>query len=345
MIMMRHALTLALIALFALCITTVVDAETFSFTSSSVIVLAHSVVTDALTSNQLPAAYRVSVGKDGSAVLTGPIMAEIFAQTLIQWNGKSFPDPVTGVTCDYHCAPPKKEFEPIPDAQQIIPVSSQDIVSMASSFIDFSQQQKNTFIARITFSAGYKLTTAQYIVAMAMLIDTAAKNTPIPPFTAQSLGDGKIPLTLAVPAVASPPNWDDTSNPLPLTSARAVEAMQVRMTINGTEVPVPDADGVSPPLPPALSQPFCGAISITIVGSGPIGTMALTLDGKTLCSFDSGGVHAYSLDSSSLKDGFYKLSGIAYNTEGKTALPVVIPIQVQNGRTDHFTPAESSATN
>ncbi len=340
MFMMRNAVALVLITSFALCMASFAHAQTYSFTGGSVITLAHSVAADAMKTYQLPACYRVPAGKDGSINLTGPMIAEIFMKTLSLWNGHEFPEKIPGILFNYHCAPPNKNYEPAAGEQLNIPVLSQEIVEMPLAFLELADKplSKNTFAAHTTLRSGCKLTIAQYIVAMAMLIDNAAKNTPLPPFNPTSLENGKIPVTFAIPAVASPPNWEDTSSPQSLTEGGTVkEPVLVRLALNGAEVPI------APPFPPALCQPFCGAIAVTIIGSGPIKKMALMLDGKPLCTFDNGGNHGYALDTSRLPDDTYVLSVAAYDEDGKVLQPIAVSIQVQNGRTNRFTPVESDA--
>ncbi|HEX2949767.1 MAG TPA: hypothetical protein VHV83_09390 [Armatimonadota bacterium] len=301
----------------------ILHAQDFSFAGRDVVLLANAVATQAQTTYTLPSAYLIQLGGDKPAVLTAPMVFEIFARAIDRWKSShAFPDKVSGVSLNLHAPPANPATEPGKDRKIQIPAIAQDIIDKAPNWVSFAQANQGVLPGRLSFEAGYKLTAAQYAVAMAMLISQSAR-------------DQKIPTTLAVPAVHSPANWEYQGNPISVGIQPQAQEQQlvVHVAINNIELPKGDA-----PLPVELSQPFCGPITIAFNSEGPIAQTTISIDGDVLATIKKGAANGYTIDSLQFTDDTHILSVNTIDTNGNIH-PVIFSFRIQNGRSNSMTPA------
>ena len=317
--MMRNTVTLALICTLILCASCFAGAQGISVTGRDALMLAKAIIKQAETSYRLPSAYIMRIGDRPGVVITAPCAFEILARTLlVRQTTNVYPQTVSGLTLLYNAKYDPK-VEPAPDQQRKIAIWTPEIVNeKVPMILEFISKMQNTIPRLITLADGNKLTPAQFTVAMAKAV--------------ASWGEvGKIPELTAVPAVYSPPNWDDQRNPVPI-----MEPVSLRIAVNGVYVQRKDENAG---IPDALSLPFCGNIQINLMAEGPVKALTLDLDSHTLCAYDKRGSYGYSIDSLHISDGNHRLTLTLTDEDNKSFLSI-LPLQIQNGRVSAFTPAE-----
>lgn len=329
--MIRRTGRLAIILLITLCIAQGAFAQGFTFAGKDVLMLAKTIAVQANTTNKLPPAYVMPLNGKTPATIPASVAFEILAKALILWQANSpataaapypsisaFPEQVTGVPWILHGPKFNEKNEPAPDQRYGIPSSAADIFSNASNWVQIAQVQQNTLPDALKFGAGYKLTAAQYLVAMAMLIDLSQQQR-------------RVPDTFLVPAVHSPQSWDDTRTPLPI-----IEPVSLELTLNGVTIPRGNYQ-----LPDMLNQPFCGAIPLAITATGPVARIRMLLDDTEVAQYPQAGTYTYTIDTMRLFDETHTLTVVVEDT-GKSAYPVILSLalKVRNGRVNGFTPAQ-----
>lgn len=333
--MNRNTGSLAIILLLTLCIAPGASAQGFTFTGKDVLMLAKTIAMQANTSNKLPPAYVVPLNGKAPATIPASVAFEILAKAMILWQANSpataenpypsvsaFPEQVTGVPWILKGPKYNEKNEPAPEQRYGIPVASMDILAYAQTWVQIAQAQQNTISEALKFRAGYKLTAAQYLVAMAMLIDLSQQQR-------------HVPATLLIPAVHSPQSWDDTRNPIPI-----IEPVALELTLNGIKIPRGNYQ-----LPDILNQPFCGTIPLAITTTGPVAQIRLLLDDTEVAQYAQAGAYTYPIDTMRLTDETHTLTVIVEDT-GKSAYPVILSLalKVRNGRVNGFTPAQLDAS-
>ncbi|HEY3375937.1 MAG TPA: hypothetical protein VGL77_00450 [Armatimonadota bacterium] len=332
--MMRLTVTLALIGLCVWCTTPAVVAQDIgTFSGGDVILLAHAIAAQAKTTYTISPAYVMPISGQNPAIVTAPVAFEILARALILWKDKNaFPDTITGVTWELHGPPYNEALEPAADRNSLIPALTIDLIKLTPNWLMIaSANEKHELPSSLVYEARYKLTAAQCLVAMAMLIDEANV-------------ERKIPETIAVPAVRSPKSWENRTAPIslmpmPSTPQKEVDPLSLRVTVNGIEIP---KDGA--PVPSALNQPFCGPIHIAISANGSVKKVELVIDGVPLRTYDKEGINGLTIDSLQYSDDTHMLSVILTTANDQRA-PMVFALRICNGRSSGFTRATATRKN
>ncbi|MHB0937529.1 MAG: hypothetical protein ACYDCO_17170 [Armatimonadota bacterium] len=328
--MMRYVWLLILISVAALLPLQVARAQEIVFSGTEVVNLAKAIVAETSTSYQLPSSFQMTMLNGHTMIVTAPNAFELLCRSIIAWRETTnFPGEVA---IEMHNLKGPK-FNPAEEPRSpglLIAVPSVDVGTYADPWLRVAAAQGNTIPSAFTFESKQKLTSAQFIVAVATLIDETLKNKAMPP-------------AIAMPMVRSPQDWLDTNKPL-VVAAR-VEAppappieIDLNISLNGmllTEAG-PVLQNWKGPVPP-----FCGAIHIDMQGSGPVGDIHLLLDNTLLNSYKGIGPHHYELNTIPLADGLHTIAATATNTSGKT-YAYVFSFVVQNGRRTGFTPAQIS---
>jgi hypothetical protein len=281
-----------------------------------VFLLAKTIVKHAKTTHALPSAIQLSVGD--RPVVTAPMAFEILSRTLaLRQKSSTFPQTVPGLLLSLKPYDPAKE-PPVEQRELITIWTPHFLDPQVPKTLEFAYQMQSTLPIKLTLKDKSKLSAAEYVVAMAMMV--------------KEWGDtGTISEFIGISSVTAPKVWDDQSNPVPL-----VMPVMLRVTVNGVNVQR-SADGVT--IPDAVRQPFCGAIQIACLSSGPVVSLTMDLDGERLCAFEGAGAYGYTIDSLRLADGEHQLTVTLTDDDGKS-LSSTLPLQVQNGRISSFTPAE-----
>lgn len=323
--MMRVAVTLVLSMVLAAWIAPAVMAQGIAFAGKDVILLAHTIAVQAESRYELPTAFRLPYGNQGTATITAPTAFEVLAKAVATWYpGAPFPNQVPGITMALKAPPIEPRYEPPQGQQRTKPVLTKDIASNAKPFSTL-----NPMPTSVNFGRSYTLTMAQYTVAMAMFIEQWALQR-------------EMPDSMAIPEIASPKNWDDASRPISLIPEAPVQnPVTMKITINGIELPRSDATGNAPPIPDALTQPFCGQVRIAVTGGGPLESITVTLNGQTLISFDKPGTYGYTLDTLKLEDDTHWLAVTVTDKNGKSSY-AILSLCVFNGREGTFSRAEDT---
>jgi hypothetical protein len=315
---MKFALALAMILVLAICSGLPLQAETFSYDGNTVGLLAVAISSQAATTGTFPTAYRVPDATGHLFDMPATIAFELLARAVMIWKPEAhFPTVIEGLT--FNLQPPTYDaaLEPAAGQPPTIPVLTKDIADGAKIV------NTGMILKTIQFGGAYRLTAAQFTVAMAM-------------FLSAWQATGRVPESLAIPTVHSPQNWTDVSNPLALVPEKHIDPIALRVLINGIELPHGDT-----PMPVGLTQPFTGTAGIALLGSGPITKITLALDGVELASFNSVGLHGYSLDTQHLTDDLHLLTITAHSSEADNPpIAIVLSLVVKNGRAGAFTPAE-----
>jgi|GEM_PF-2323098 len=328
--MMRHAWLLILISLAALLPLQYARAQEIAFTGAEIINLAGTIVETTAAADELPSAYRMTMTNGHTMVVTAPNAFELLCRAIIAWQQTgNFPAEVALQLHDIKGPDYYAEDEP-KSPGQVVAVLTVDIGSYAGNMLTMTMDWNNTLPRSVTFLSKQKLSIAQFIVAMATLIDEAMKNK-------------AIPRTFAIPLVRSPQYWLSTDrpvvvetrvNPTPLPPPE----VNLRISLNDMELSEsgPVLHNWKGPIPP-----FCGAIRIEILGYGPVADVKLLLDSGTLHTYNGRGPHRYELVTLPLADGMHTLVATATNNEGQT-FTYAFSFTVQNGRRSGFTPAQTT---
>lgn len=327
---MRYVWLLILISVAALLPLQEARAQDIVFTGTEVINLAKAIVAETATSYQLPSSFQMTMLNGHTMVITAPNAFELLCRAIIAWRETTnFPGEVA-IEMDNLKGPQYNGADEPRTPGLLIAVPSVDVGTYADPWLKVAAARENTIPSMFTFESKQKLTPAQFIVAIATLIDETMKNKAMPP-------------AIAMPMVRSPQNWLSTDKPLVV--AASVEAppipiieIDLGISLNGMELTEagPVLQNWKGPVPP-----FCGAIHIEMQGSGPVGDIHLLLDNGLLNSYKGTGPHHFELSTIPLSDGLHTIAATATNTSGKT-YAYVFSFMVQNGRRTGFTPAQIS---
>lgn len=318
---MGQSRLLAFLWLLLFCTTAYLAAQGVSIPGRDVLQLARTIVKQARTNHTLPSSYQLIIGD--RAVVTAPMAFEVLARTLIlHKTSPVFPQAVTGLRLTLKPYDPK--LEPPADQRPTVPVWTPSFLDpLVPNALEFAFRMENTLTIKFTLQDKSKITAAQFVVAMAMMVKEWGETSTITEL-------------IGVPGVTAPKVWDDQNNPVPL-----VEPISLQMVING--IPVQHgADGGEIPI--AVRQPFCGTIQLGMVGAGPVASLTLKLDGKPLCTFTGPGTYGQSIDSLRLQDGMHELALLLVDEDGKS-FTSTLPMLIQNGRSSTFTPAQTEGDN
>lgn len=336
--MMRHAFTLASLGLLVLLTTRLTLAQEISFHGSDVVQLAKTIAAEAARTNQLPAAYSLPMANGHTATITAPNAFELLVRATVgrNDNSKTFPAEISLQITDLTIPASDPRYEPEMDGIKI-PVFTAEIDEKARYWQAIAEAPGHKLFTAMKFgvtqATTYRLTAAQIIVAMAVLIDDI-------------MSEKKIPLAIAVPLVHSPSDWTDTSKPVVVGAVTAGQAdtpppliqPDLRITVQGIELsergPVP-GDG--------QMAPFCGVIRIELTGYGPITKIRLLLDGVERKEYDGLGPNYFDLNTLTLTDGPHTLAATSIDADGKN-YAYIFSFPIANGRESGFSPAETDVT-
>ena len=311
----------------ALLLPCVAQAQDISFRGADIVTLARTVAAEARRTGQLPPAYQMVMANDHTMVVTAPTVYELLTRAIIAWKTThAFPTLITVQLLDLTGPAADPQYEP-KRAGLVIAVPTADIGTYAPYWLQMAEAPGHQLPKAMTFETNYRLTAAQIVVTMAVLIDEAMRKT-------------DIPSAVAIPLVRSPENWQDTRAPLLVEAHTEPPAPLVtadlQITLNGLEL-----SERGPMLPAGEKvRPYCGKLRITLTGFGPIANIRLMLDNDELRSYSSlMGPVIYELDTLPLLDGIHTLSATATDTAGKT-YAYVFSFSIANGRQSGFNPAE-----
>lgn len=329
---MRYVWLLILISVSALLPLQQARAQDIAFSGAEIINLAKAIVAETSTSHQLPSSFQMTMVNGHTMVITASNAFELLCRAIIAWRETTnFP---SEVAIEMHTlkGPQYNEQDEPRTPGLLIAVPSVDVGNYAEPWLKVAAARGNVIPSMFTFESKQKMTPAQFIVAIATLIDETLKNK-------------AMPAAIAMPMVRSPRDWLNTSKPLVVAST-AVNTVEVEriveidlsISLNGMELTEagPVLQNWKGPVPP-----FCGPIHIELQGSGPVADIHLLLDNMLLNSYTGIGPHHYELNTLPLADGLHTLAATATNTSGKT-YAYVFSFMVQNGRRTGFTPAQIS---
>lgn len=343
---MRNAFILALISLAALLPLQVVRAQDITFSGAEIVNLARTIVVQTATTPELPSAYQMTMSNGHAMVITAPNAFELLCRSIIAWRQTNgFPREIS-IQLDDLKGPdpgPATRYE-TKSPGEMMAMASNEIGLYAGVWMQLASAPGHQLAPAVSTETYRGVTPAQFIVAMAALIDETMKK-------------NEFPTTIAMPKVRSPQDWLNTDQPVKVSDTSAPTTPQnpqspsdppkpaaeidLRIVLNDIELsesgPVlPNGRG---PIPP-----FCGIVHIGVVGYGPVGELHLRLDSKKLTTFIGAGSHAYDLNTLPMSDGLHTISATATNTDGKT-YAYVFSFTVHNGRRSGFTPAEITDVN
>lgn len=332
--MQHKLLIMALSALFALVLPRVC-AQEIVFSGKEIINLSHAIAAEAARANQLPSAYQMTMANGHAMVVVAPSAFELLCRTLVTWREtKSFPNQVALKLLDITGPSFDPSIEPSRPGM-LVAMPTTDFNVYTPRWLMLIEAPGHKLPSRTTFEAGYKLTAAQVLVAMATVIDETVKR-------------GDLPDAVTVPLVSSPRNWLNTERPVSvaaqtteLTNPQPQPDPEPRVDLsfaindillaeNGPVLPA----GGNGPIPP-----FCGVVRIAMTGFGPVAQIRLILDSQELKTFRGVGPHLYELNTLPIPDGVHTISATATDAIGRT-YAYVFSFTVQNGRQAGFTPAE-----
>jgi hypothetical protein len=324
--MMKRAVTLVVISLVLLTVSGAGYSQDISFHGSDIMQLARTIVTSVKQTNRLPSAYALPMTGGQTMVITAPNAYELLVRATITWKEhNNFPTTVSLLLHDLVGPAPEPKLEPARDGL-VVGVPTMDIGNYAAAWLAMAEAPGHKLPKAMTFETGYRLTAAQIIVAMAMLID-------------ETLREEKFPIAIAVPLVRAPQNWLDTAKPVTVIAAQtpAPPAPQadLHIRLNGIEL------SESGPLIPGTGAlpTFCGTIRVDLSGTGPVNTIRVLLDGNEVQLFKGVGPHYLPIDSPKLTDGTHMLS-LTLTDEAEITYFYIFSFTVHNGRRPGFTPAE-----
>lgn len=323
-IMLRYSVILALICA---CLFSILPANAEDYLAGDdVEQLAKAIVNYTKTHNELPAAYDAPYANNTMIIrITTPMAFEILARTIIQWNTTgAYPDKVNGVGFDLRVPQPDAGKEIVKSPGSFTPVATADIFTYAKTWLDIAPSVKNTLQLNFQFPARYKLSIAEFMLAMSMLINDF-----------QTFPIDRIPATMAVPFISLPQNIDDTSHPLAVVMRKVIVPSRITVTMNGVGIV---KDNVL--LPDGQQQVLCGSINLTITATGPIAIITVSADEKELTTFKKAGEFGYVLNSLELPDKVILLTFLVMDEEGNQVTNIQLPLNIQNGRYAPFTPAQ-----
>jgi len=327
---MRYAWLQISICLAALLPLQYARAQDIAFSGAEIINLAGTIVESTATADVLPSSYRMTMTNGHTMIITAPNAFELFCRAIIAWQQTgNFPAEVPLQIHDIKGPDYYADDEP-KSPGQVVAVLTVDIGSYAGNMLTMTTDWNNTLPRSVIFLSKQKLSIAQFIVAMATLIDEAMKNK-------------AIPRTFAIPLIRSPQYWLSTDRPVVVETRVKPTPLpppevDLRISLNGVELSEsgPVLQNWTGPIPP-----FCGVIRIEILGFGPVADVKLLLDSDTLHAYTGRGPHRFDLATLPLIDGMHTLVATATNLEGQT-FTYAFSFTVQNGRRSGFTPAQAT---
>lgn len=318
-------------AIFALCLcwcAPMARTQDCVFRGSDVVKLSSGLAADARDKFQLAAAYRMPLASGGSRVLSAVNAFELLARGLKSWKEQgTFPEqiPLQLDTLQGPAIDPKAEPQMNGD---VVAVPTTDIATYAAAWLSMAETQgrlPRDMKFGLSDASHYRLTAAQFVVAMAIVIDEA---------TLQQ----RYPSAISVPRVRSPLSWQGGGggdagvvNLVPPPKPR----LNLTILLNGRDMTDIKIQTQRLPLP------SCGALRMEIHGSGPVETVQVLLDGVEQRTFDGPGApHRLTLDSAVLTDGPHMMTVTARGGDETRPATYIFSFEVRNGRESGFTPME-----
>jgi hypothetical protein len=200
---MMRACRLLLILGVGVVLTPAVLAQGYLFPGAYIKGLAHTIVTAAKDSNRLPDAYQLPDTTGHSQIIYAAHTCELLAGAIVEWHRTGTCPSTVPLNADLIRGPQPenlKEYEPVRDGLTHA-IACSDIYELAPQFLIILQDMKK-LPYRLTLGSSkqvqYTLTPAQFIVAMATVIDDAIQQAPV-----------TLPTLIEVPLVRSPFFWLD----------------------------------------------------------------------------------------------------------------------------------------
>jgi hypothetical protein len=300
-------------------------AQEIAFRGSDLMTLAHTLAVHARTTSQLPPAVTLPMTAGPTMTLHNANIFELFVRAIAAWKTEqAFPaqvplllDDLSGPTFDPKLDPARLGL--------LSAVPTSDLGTYAPAWLAMLEAPGHRIPKAMTFETGIRLTAAQLLVAMAVLIDETRQRKEFPP-------------AVVVPLVQSPKSWQETRTPLAVATPAPAEVKpppppvvvpEVRILINGAEL--------SEKRP--MVAPFCGAVRIEMSGTGPIASIVCALDRTPLTTYQGVGPHTLVIESQRLIDGPHTLAISAVDAAGKS-FAYIFSFHVQNGRISGRHPVE-----
>lgn len=329
LVMMRYASSLICLSLLGMLLAGAAGAANITFHGNQVIELARVIAAAADRTNQLPAAYRVWTKEGQPQIITAANAFELCARSITDWSQtKSFPGAVAMLAPTLSGPSPHPQYEPKTTGMQAA-MPTMHLGYYTPQFLLVAEKTGTLpTIMKLgdTVETRYQLTPAQYLVAMAILIDESVKR-------------GAVPAAIAVPLVRSPLDWSDIREPV---EVKKIEVNAdpppppdpyLRINLNGKEILSAQPRYNGTPVP------YCGRIRMEITGFGPVARVRLAVDNEVQQTFNGIGPHYHALNTLLLPDGQHALTITAYDAQDKSFV-YIYSLLILNGRQNGFTPAE-----
>ncbi|MHB9129610.1 MAG: hypothetical protein ACYDBB_00790 [Armatimonadota bacterium] len=327
---MRSAFNLTLFIVFLLILPRSVRAQEITFAGSTMFKLANAIATSASKTNAVPTGYKLKMENGAPMIINAANAFELLLRCTIEWSkGGEFPKSVPLMIDDLNGYSIDPRNEPGREGLQCA-VSAAEIGTYSPVWLKMAEEPGHKILRAMTFENHIKLTGAQFLVAIATLMNEANRDR------------NRFPAAIVVPMVHSPANWLDTRQQIDLTKDEKkvedkpeVQLPQLRILLNGVDITRFDAAMISRnPLPP-----FCGTLRIEITGTGNIDRIRFILEDKEYAVLKGLGPHTLNINTLTLPDGVHTLSATAIDPKEMT-YGYAFSYNVKNGREPGRSPME-----
>lgn len=336
--MMRHAGFLAILIFVILPASRMALAQGVTFRDVDVAQLAAVISSEARKSNQMPSGFSFNYSDGKTVLITTANAFELLARAIEGWqrspqnpNG-NFPSTVALSMPDLLGPKQDPTIEPDRDGL-VVALSTRELAEKTPSWLAFAASQNNTLMRALLFgrtkTTSFRLSAAQFMVAMAVLIDESVKR------------KTEVPAAIEVPLVRSPREWNSTRLPIMVRITRTPPAptvipMSLRVLVNGVDPSTQEpAIGIPAPALPA----YCGTIRVEVTGFGPVDKIRVMVNKTTIDILTGPGPHLLKLNTLPFADETHTLAVTAIDAE-KKSMAYIFSFPIRNGRVSELNPLE-----